>query len=100
MRREIVAVDGVHFERSEIGLGKQLSRCPGIVRVSVDAQAGLADILYDEARTTPTRLRELIAQYGYSVASTPVCSPPRRGGRGTRLEDATLARQERVAQLG
>lgn len=100
MRREIVAVDGVHFERSEIGLGKQLSRCPGIVRVSVDAQAGLADILYDESHTTPTRLRELIAQYGYSVASTPVCSTGRLSGRGARLEDSTLTRHERVTQLG
>ena len=67
MRREIVAVDGMQYERSEVGLGRQLRRCAGVVRVDVDARAGIADITYDESHITPRRLRELIAQSGYAT---------------------------------
>lgn len=78
MLRELVAVDGIQYEQSDVGLGRQLRRCDGVVRVDVDARAGIADITYDESRISPRRLRDLIAQNGYSVAgaATPLLPMP------------------------
>ena len=99
MRREIVAVDDMQYEHSDVGLERQLSRFPGVVRVDIDPRAGFADITYEESQVTSHRLHDLIAQCGYNLprGDTRTARCITRSER--RSEKLDLTRDEPRAQL-
>ena len=86
MRREIVAVDDMQYEHSDVGLERQLSRFPGVVRVDIHPRAGFADITYEESRITSRGLHDLIAQCGYSL--------PRADARTRHVPPAARASEQ------
>ena len=67
MNRVTTEIERLGFEHSCIGLARQLGRRAGIQRVDVDERTNRATITYDDARLTPSRVRDLIAECGYEV---------------------------------
>jgi len=77
MDRERIAVDGLQYENSAVGLAHQLRHCAGIISVDVDSSAGIAEIVYKRSRLTPDALRNLIVQCGYKLSpSAPATHEP------------------------
>lgn len=67
MRRDIIAVDGLQYEDSPVGLARQLGRFPGVLQVDVEPESGIAEITYEEAYISSGQLHDLIEQCGYAV---------------------------------
>lgn len=67
VRRVTVAVNGLYYENSLIGLAHQLHKCPGILDVAVDPRAGTALITFDESRLSEDAVIRLISDCGYEL---------------------------------
>jgi hypothetical protein len=83
MRCDRIAVDGLQFESSAVGLARQLRRCPGIISVNVDSGLGVAEVVYEESGVSPGTLRHLIIQCGYSLPRS-VAAVPRGAAQALR----------------
>ena len=62
-----LAVAGLYFEHSEIGLANQLRGMPGIIDVGIDTRAGTASITFDPRRWSEQAICRLIDACGYSL---------------------------------
>ena len=67
-QRVTLAVAGLYFEHSEIGLANQLRGMPGIIDVGIDTRAGTASITFDPGRWREKAICRLIDACGYSLA--------------------------------
>ena len=67
VRRIEVAVDGLYFEHSEVGLANQLRGSSGIRDIVVDPRAGTVSITFDENALSGRAVRRLINECGYEV---------------------------------
>lgn len=68
VRRIVVAVDGLYFEHSEVGLANQLRGSTGIRDIVVDSRAGTVSITFDENVLSDRAVRRLINECGYELA--------------------------------
>ena len=67
VRRIVVAVDGLYFEHSEVGLANQLRGSTGIRDIVVDSRAGTVAITFDENVLSDRAVRRLINECGYAL---------------------------------
>lgn len=74
VRRVTVAVNGLHYEHSPVGLAHQLHGNPGIVDVAVDTRAGTALITFDETRLSEDAVIHLVSECGYELGRRDIAS--------------------------
>ena len=67
IRRIEVAVDGLYFEHSEVGLANQLRGSTGIRDIVVDPRGGKVSITFDENVLSDGKVRHLITECGYAL---------------------------------
>ena len=67
VRRIEVAVDGLYFEHSEVGLANQLWGSTGIRDIVVNPRAGTVSIMFDENVLSDQAVRRLINECGYAL---------------------------------
>lgn len=72
LRRITIAVKGLYYEGSPIGLAHQLLANPGIVDVAVDTRAGIASITFDETPLSEDAVIHLISECGYELGQRDV----------------------------
>lgn len=69
VRRIEVAVDGLYFEHSEVGLANQLWGSTGIRDIVVNPRAGRVSITFDENVLSERGARRLITECGYALGA-------------------------------
>ncbi len=67
MRRVTLAINGLYYEHSPIGLAYQLQGSTGIVDVFVDSRRGTASITFDESRLSEKAVEHLVSECGYEL---------------------------------
>ncbi len=65
MWESMVAFQGMHCAACAVTLEQLIARVPGVVRVDVSAAAQRGRIVWDEARTRPSRWMQALAGSGY-----------------------------------
>ena len=66
-RRVTLAVNGLYYEHSRIGLAYQLHGSAGVLDVVVDSRAGTASITFDEHKLSEKAVEHLISECGYEL---------------------------------
>ena len=67
-QRVALNVKGMYCESCESTVAAMLRRTPGVFRADVSVERSEAVIVYDAARTSPTKLVDVIATLGYTAA--------------------------------
>ena len=67
-QRVALSVKGMYCESCESTVAVMLRRTAGVFRADVSVERSEAVIVYDAARTSPTKLVDVIATLGYSAA--------------------------------
>ena len=64
----VLRVKGMYCASCESTIAAMLRRTPGVVTANVNVERGEAAVAYDSARTSPTRLVNVIASLGYTAS--------------------------------
>ena len=78
-QRVALNVKGMYCESCESTVAAMLRRTPGVFRADVSVERSEAVIVYDSARTSPTKLVDVVATLGYSAAVKDSPTAPHSG---------------------
>lgn len=98
MKKEAIAISGMHCVSCGLNIEKQLKRAAGVVSASVNYAAGKAYVEYDPTVVSLKAIEKIIEDAGYTVV-TPAEQPP-GAAEGAPLEDAAaVARVKEMTDL-
>ncbi len=67
----VLKVEGMNCKFCPITIRKALEKVDGVVSAEVSLEAGEATVVYDDSKTTPTDLANVVTESGYPASVEP-----------------------------